>query len=138
MHRQDVISLMKDRAPSAEFYVQSPFRYRPFIYITIMFAFDLLVCAFIVIWGWRRLGFSTGSYMAFIVVFLVGLWRLGFRVHEQIYIQFVAGRIEKLERGSPIDKVLLATTEMVLGGLSGIGLLTAFCLVALGERIFSH
>jgi hypothetical protein len=69
---------------------------------------------------------------------LVGTWRLGFRTYEQIHILFETRQIEKVEKGSALDKLLGATTSMILSGLFSTFILAGFCLAALAKVLLSR
>jgi len=129
---------MRDRAPSAEFYVRSPFRNPFFIVATSTLSIDLLLCALLLAGGWRHLTLLTVSVIAFAIIYLVAMWRLGLRVHEEIHLLFETGQIVKLEKGSPLDRVLRANTNMLIGGLFTTSIMLGFCLAAIGQVLFSR
>ena len=129
---------MTNQASSAEFYVRSAFHNSHFTLITCVFALDLVFCAVVLFESWRRSNLQVAIFMGFVIVFLVGTWRLGFRTYEQIHILFETRQIEKVEKGSALDKLLGATTSMILSGLFSTFILAGFCLAALAEVLLSR
>jgi len=132
------LASMTKRAASAEFYVESPFRNSRFVIVTCVFVLDLCLCALVLLGCWRQSNLQVAFMIALVILFLVAMWRLGFRTHEDIRILFEAGQIEELEKGSAFDKVLGGTTNILLGGLFTGFVLAALCLGALGNVILSR
>ena len=118
--------------------MQSPFRTWLFALATSMFALDLVFCAFVLFGCWRHSNFQVGFLVIFVLIYLVGVWRLGCRTHEKIHVLFDSGQIETLEKQSALDQVLSATTGMILGGLLTSFVLAGFSLAAISEVLFSH
>ena len=138
MQLSNRLPLMKDYASSAEFYVQSPFHNSRFLLVTCCFVLDLCLCAFVLVGCWRHANLQVALLMAFVTIYLVAAWRLGFRTHEEIHMLFETGQIEKLEKGSPLDKTLGATTGVLLGLLFATFVLVALSLAALGQVLLSR
>jgi hypothetical protein len=138
MQLSDRLPLMKDYPSSAEFYVQSPFHNSRFLLVACCFVLDLCLCAFVLVGCWRHSNLQVASFMAFVIIFLVAAWRLGFRTHEQIHMLFETGQIGKLEKGSALDKTLSATTGVLLGLLFATFVLAGSSLAALGQVLLSR
>ena len=138
MDSQYVTRSKSNLTENAEFYTESPFRSFRFKVLTFMFGMDLLMCAMVLIKGWRYLSLSTTFLIALALVYLFGFWSLSLRVHEKIRALFDSAQIEMLERNSPLDKVLSANMEMMLGGLFGALFIFGSFLVVVGKVVFSH
>ncbi|MGB8540326.1 MAG: hypothetical protein WCD49_01700 [Candidatus Acidiferrales bacterium] len=138
MQLQTQSASIKSTGVNVEFYVRSPFRNVLFIIVTCMLGLDLVLCALILIVARRHLTLSTASFIAFVMFYMVAIWILGFRTHEKIRTLFEVRRIEQVETGSPLDTILGAATNMILGGLFAAFVLAGFCLGALGEVLLPH
>jgi hypothetical protein len=136
MGQSEQVKLTSNHASSAEFYVRSPFRNYFFTMVTGVFALALICWALILVAGWRYLPLQVIILLAFVICFLIAIYRLGLRVHERIHVLFETGQIGKLDKGSPLDKVLGATTNMILSGLFLSLALVVLCLVSLGKVLF--
>jgi hypothetical protein len=132
------LTSMTNQASSAEFYTQAPFHNSQFILITCVFTLDLAFCAFALLESWRHSNLQVAICMAFVIMFLVGTWRLGFRTYEQIRILFETGQIGKVEKGSALDKLLGTTTSIMMSGLFSTFILAGFCLAALAKMLPSR
>jgi hypothetical protein len=77
-------------------------------------------------------------FIAFAICDLFAIWGLGLRLYEEIHLLFETRQIAELEKGSPLDRILRANTNMLTGGLLATFMMLGFCLAAIGEVLFSR
>jgi hypothetical protein len=136
MKRPDLFTLMKDRAPSAEFFVQSPFRSRIFPATTAAWAFVVVNIALVAVHSLRSQNLISLFFSALATIALVATWWGVFRIHKSIRRLFEDGQIEKLEKGSALDKVLHESSALIQSGFFyaflgfGLGLVATLILYA--------
>jgi len=138
MGQSEQVKLTPHPTPNAEFYMRSPFCNFFFKAVTCLFSLAFLCWALILVGSWRHLTFQVIVLLAFVICFLVAIYGLGLRVHERIHILFESGRIEEFDKGSPLNEVLGATTDMILSGLFLSLALAVLCLAALGKVLLFH
>jgi hypothetical protein len=138
MELSNQFSPTKNRGSSGEFYAHSAFHNSTFFIAACLFVLDLILCAFALVMCLRHSNLQAAFCTGFGVVFLVALWFLALRAHEEIHVLFEAGQIKELEKGSALDKVLDVTTRMIISGLFGAFALAGFCLVAFGLVLLSR
>lgn len=138
MPAPDELMPIKDHVPGLAFIVRLPFRNEYFLIATIVFALDLLICGILLTAGWQYLTSESIVCVAVVAIFFTGTWRIGFRAHQNIHLLFAGGQIEKVEKGSPLDKILGVSCDLILTGLLSTGLVSFYCLLMFQEAIFRH
>ncbi len=138
MEQSEHVELTPNPTPSAEFFVRSPFCNLFFKIVTCLFVLAVLCWALIVIGSWRHLTFQVIASLSFVICLLAAMCGLGLQVHARIHVLFESGRIEEPNKGSPLNEVLDATTDMILSGLFLSLALAVLCLAVLGNMLFRH
>lgn len=138
MHSSNQSLSAANQGGAVDFFVRPIFRSTFFMIITFMLGLDVTLCFLILMKNWHHMSSLAVSFVAFVILFLIATWHLGYKAHEKIRMLFTIKQIDQVERGSALDTVLAATSNMLLGALFAAFLLAGFCLGALGEALSSH
>lgn len=129
MKRPDIHILMKDRGPTAKFFVQSPFRSFGFVSVTSMCFGGFGYGVYLLFLSWHRSNLLGVLFSLIAMLQIVRAWRAAYLTHASIRSLFEDGQIKELENGSALDSVLKATRHMILFGFQYAFLAFIFALV---------
>ena len=138
MEPERVNSAGNENAEGAEFYLQSPFRNSIFKLITARFIFNIVGGLAILYLGWRSSNTGFIFFICFSLVIMVGWWDLSLRTHEEIRGLFISGQIQKVEKNSAMERILICNKRLILGGFAGVLMLMGYMLTALQHAVLKR
>lgn len=122
----------------SRFYLQPAFRYKTFVWATVLLLLDVLLFAATVIRRWDSLPAVSIFLMGLGIVGVSSLWYVALRIQRQVYRLFETHLMDAPEESSLVDTMLSVASHMTEWGLFAACISVGACIEALGEVVRFH
>ncbi len=138
MQPTDRLSTENDLPGMSGYFLRPPLRSFYFVGNSVLVVIDLSGFVLLLWRGWDRLSLGAVLWLGMAVGCLLALWFGALRQHWDIHLLFISRRIEKVERGSPLEILLSAAAKMAYSWLFFAFFMVGAFLLACGPALHSR